>query len=111
MACGLRIDYTIRWLGIPLGWATLITGYDPPHSFEDTQTRGPYARWVHQHHFRTADGGTWIEDEVSYRLPLGPLGHLAHALLVGRQLRAIFEYRGIAIEKWMVPEPEREPHR
>lgn len=99
-----RIRYTIFWLGIPLGWTTHITGYDPPHFFEDTQTRGPYARWVHQHHFRTENGGTWIEDEVSYRLPFGPIGSLAHAVLVGPQLRAIFAFRGRTIEALLAPD-------
>jgi ligand-binding SRPBCC domain-containing protein len=103
MASGLRIDYTIFWLGIPLGWTTLISGYDPPHFFEDTQARGPYARWVHQHRFREADGGTWIEDEISYRLPFGPLGKLVNWLMVGRQLRAIFEFRGRAIQALLAP--------
>jgi hypothetical protein len=34
-----------------------------------------------------------IEDRVVYRLPLGALGRAAHALLVGRQLRAAWDYR------------------
>ena len=93
MRLGARLEYTIRWLGLPLRWTTVITGYRPPFYFEDSQMRGPYARWVHQHRFREADGGTWVEDQVSYRLPFGVLGRLAHPLLVRRQLRAIFEYR------------------
>ena len=32
-------------------------------------------------------------DVVDYALPLGPLGALAHALVVRRQLDAIFAYR------------------
>src|SRR2546422_7629474 len=29
-------------------------------------------------------GGTWVEDRVTYGLPLGPLGHAAYALVVRR---------------------------
>jgi len=93
MKLGAQIEYTIRWMGLGMGWTTVISGYRPPTYFEDTQLRGPYAQWVHQHRFREADGGTWVEDRVLYRLPLGPLGHLAHRLGVQRQLREIFTYR------------------
>jgi hypothetical protein len=34
-----------------------------------------------------------VEDRVTYRLPLGPLGRAAHALLVRRQLAAMWRYR------------------
>ena len=91
---GARIDYEIRWLGLPVAWQTIITAYDPPHSFEDWQASGPYAFWRHRHGFQPADGGTLISDRVEYALPLGFFGRMAHALAVGRQLRGIFEYRG-----------------
>ncbi len=102
MRLGARLEYTIRWLGLPLRWTTVITGYHPPFFFEDSQMRGPYARWVHQHRFREADGGTWVEDQVSYRLPFGVLGRLAHPLLVRQQLRGIFEYRAKSIQDLLV---------
>ena len=43
---------------------------------------------------REEDDGTRMIDTVRYALPLGPLGVLAHALVVRRQIRRIFEYRG-----------------
>ncbi|HXJ69397.1 MAG TPA: hypothetical protein VNM39_10860 [Verrucomicrobiae bacterium] len=35
---------------------------------------------------------------IRYELPFGPLGELAHALFVRRQLAAIFDYRRSVIE-------------
>lgn len=90
---GLRIEYRIRPFGIPRKWVSGITAYDPPHRFVDEQLRGPYAGWHHEHGFRAADGGTEVTDTVSYALPLGPLGRLAHVLFVRRQLEAIFAFR------------------
>ena len=43
--------------------------------------------------FSRSGGGTWVEDRVTYRLPLGPLGRVAHALLVRRQIAAMWRYR------------------
>ena len=95
---GLRIEYRIRPLGVPQKWVSEITAYAPPHRFVDEQVKGPYAKWHHEHVFRSVDegpmaGGTEVTDTVTYALPFGPLGRLAHALVVRRQLESIFEYR------------------
>ncbi len=87
------LDYRIRWLGLPLRWRTVIREYDPPARFVDVQVLGPYDRWEHRHLFVEDRGGTWVEDRVTYRLPLGPLGRAGHAFLVGRQLARIWAYR------------------
>src|ERR1700675_293932 len=86
MAAGAVFDLRLRCFGVPLRWRSFIREYDPPVRFVDVQVRGPYARWEHRHLFLTEQGGTWVEDRLAYRLPFGPLGRLAHALLVGRQL-------------------------
>ena len=95
---GLRIEYRVRPLGVPQKWVSEITAYDPPHRFVDEQVKGPYAKWHHEHRFRAVEegpmaGGTEVTDTVTYALPFGPLGRLAHGLLVRRQLESIFEYR------------------
>lgn len=93
MRPGLRIEYRIRPLGFPQKWVSEITAYEPPHRFVDEQRTGPYARWRHEHGFRAVDGSTEMTDTVTYALPFGPVGRLAHALFVRRQLEAIFGYR------------------
>jgi hypothetical protein len=40
-----------------------------------------------------------MRDRVRYALPLGPLGPLAHRLVVGRDLEAIFTYRLKKVEE------------
>lgn len=92
MKAGALIDYTIQLYRIPMRWRTGITKWNPPHSFEDTQLRGPYAKWVHTHRFTEHNGGTTLHDRVVYALPLGPLSIIAWPL-VHRQLGRIFDYR------------------
>ncbi|HUQ44032.1 MAG TPA: NAD(P)H-binding protein [Candidatus Limnocylindria bacterium] len=111
MRTGLEIDYRITpLLGIPMGWRTRIEAFDPPHSFADTQLKGPYKRWEHRHTFTEVAGGTRIEDELFYELPLGPLGALAHRLVVRDQLLEIFRHRARTIESiFATPAPNPQP--
>jgi hypothetical protein len=103
MRQGAVIDYTIRWLGLPVPWRTLISAYEPPHHFVDEQIRGPYRLWRHRHTFEPAARGTLVLDRVEYALPLGALGRAAHGLLVGYQLREIFRYRQEALKQFFGP--------
>lgn len=92
MGKGTVIRYRIRVRGIPVGWTSEITCWEPPLRFTDTQTRGPYRRWVHCHEFReTRDGtGTVATDAVAYDV-VG--GRVVNRLLVAAELRKIFDYR------------------
>ena len=97
MAAGAVIDYTIKVFGLRVRWTSLISDYNPPYKFIDVQLRGPYSFWHHTHYFEETAEGTMLRDEVSYILPLGPLGRLMHGLVVKRQLKKIFDYRARAI--------------
>jgi ligand-binding SRPBCC domain-containing protein len=93
IASGVHIQYRLKWHGIPLGWTTEITRWNPPHDFEDIQLSGPYKLWRHRHSFEEREGGTQMKDVVEYALPLGFLGSIAYWLQVRRNVEAIFDYR------------------
>jgi len=103
LTAGAVLDFRVRWLGVPLRWRSYVREYDPPYRFVDVQVRGPWARWEHRHLFLEDGGGTWMEDRVTYRLPLGPLGRLAHGVLVERQLRALWAYRQARLAELLAP--------
>ncbi|HKQ65536.1 MAG TPA: SRPBCC family protein [Methylomirabilota bacterium] len=97
------LDLKLSWLGVPMTWRAFIREWDPPYRFVDVQVRGPYARWEHRHRFLEERGGTWVEDRVTYRLPLGPLGRAAHALVVRRQIAAMWRYRTMRLGELVGP--------
>ncbi len=87
---GCLIDYRLKLRGIPIRWQTEISTWEPPFSFTDRQTTGPYRLWEHFHMFEDISGGTNVIDEVHYRVPGG---FLVHFLVVKRDLKKIFAYR------------------
>jgi ligand-binding SRPBCC domain-containing protein len=105
MRVGARIDYRLSLWGVPVSWRTRISAWEPMLRFVDEQEAGPYAHWHHLHEFEAEGNATRVRDEVTYRLPFGPLGELAHALWVRRQLRTIFDFREQAIAELMARTP------
>jgi ligand-binding SRPBCC domain-containing protein len=92
---GSRVVLRGRVMGIiPVRWVAVHTEYDPPHLFADVQESGPFARWIHRHHFLDdGRGGTILRDEVDYELPLAPLGRWLAGWFVRRTLDRMFEFR------------------
>ncbi len=96
---GTLIEYQLKLRRIPIRWKTEITQWNPPHDFVDTALKSPYKRWIHLHTFEEGKNGeTIMKDRVRYRLPLEPLGDLAH-WYVKKELKYIFDYRYKVIEK------------
>lgn len=94
MARGTLIDYRITLHGLPMRWKTEITAWEPPHRFVDTQRRGPYRLWIHEHTFEAREGGTLCRDRIDYR---APGGSWVHRRFVEPDLRRIFAYRRDAL--------------
>jgi len=89
-------------LNIPLKWITEITHVKHQQYFVDEQRKGPYKIWHHEHHFREVEGGVEMTDIVSYELPYGILGKLAHPILVKKKLNQIFAYRFKIVDELFV---------
>jgi len=103
MRAGARIDYRLRLYGVPFLWRTRITVWEPGVRFVDEQESGPFGVWIHEHRFDAlSPTSTRVRDRVRYRLPLEPLGRLAHPL-VRRKLERIFAYRGERVAELLAP--------
>jgi len=98
-------------LPLRLTWIAKITEFVWNDHFCDEQTSGPLAYWKHCHFIQpeTHDGlpGSLVTDKVTYALPLGRLGDLAHALAIRRQMKATFAFRQ---KKLLELLPARMPH-
>jgi ligand-binding SRPBCC domain-containing protein len=91
---GMIITYKVSPLfGIHLNWMTEITQVHPEKYFIDEQRFGPFKFWHHQHHFKTIEGGVEMTDVLTYGLPLGFLGRMAHSIIVKNKIKEIFTFR------------------
>ena len=94
MFAGALIEYKIKLSGIPFGWKTKISVWDPPYQFVDEQLKGPYVRWHHTHTFKDlGDGRTAMVDRVEFLSPGWILEPLINALFVEKRVEEIFKYR------------------
>jgi ligand-binding SRPBCC domain-containing protein len=99
MRRGTTIEYVLTTRRVPVRCRTEIVEWEPGRRFVDTQLKGPFRLWEHTHAFEERPDGTLIHDTVLYRMPYGPLGAIAHRLLVARDLERVFDYRRDAVER------------
>ena len=89
VSAGSRVVWRGWKFGLPTEHHTLITGFKAPHRedsgeaeawFQDSQERGRFERFRHDHYFREVISGvapvTMLRDEVRFALPFGALGKL-----------------------------------
>ena len=100
MRPGAEIEYRLQpsRAAVAVGVADRACG-SPGGLFVDVQISGPYSLWRHRHEFEPRGRTTLVRDHVEYALPLGPLGGLAHAAFVERDLTRIFDYRRAAVAR------------
>ena len=76
-------------------WTVRLIEREEPIRFVDETVSGPVARFHHTHSFAPGRRGTWIHDEVDYRI--GPGGRLGAAVdwVAGRVMLATFVWRAV----------------
>jgi len=99
MAVGTLIDYPLKIKGIPVKWRTEITDWNPPYSFTDSQIKGPYRVWIHEHRFEEVEEGTLMHDIVQFKSPGWFLEPAIHAMMIKPDLKQIFSYRIVEFGK------------
>jgi ligand-binding SRPBCC domain-containing protein len=99
---GLMISYQMKAvIGIPMAWLSEISHCQEPKRFVYEQRIGPFKFWSHEVCLTEFDNGIVVEDIVFYAMPMGYLGSLLNAVLIGDKLKQIFDTRHDYLEsKW-----------
>jgi ligand-binding SRPBCC domain-containing protein len=99
MEKGTFIDYKIKLNGISFKWKTQITAWENNRRFIDTQIKGPYKIWIHEHLFEEENGQVKMTDTVQYLSPGWFLEPIINKLYISKKVKEIFAYRTIELDK------------
>jgi ligand-binding SRPBCC domain-containing protein len=93
MESGALIDYRLKVGPVPIKWRTRIENWIDGRQFVDSQLKGPYTCWWHEHSFTPDGDKTLMTDKVYYSPPAGPIGKAVNSIFIAGQLQEVFGYR------------------
>lgn len=86
---GEEVTWEASFFGVRLHMTSKIIACERPREFTDEMQRGPFALWRHTHRFEPTGEGTLMHDAAEFASPLGPLGRIADALVLGSFMRRL----------------------
>jgi ligand-binding SRPBCC domain-containing protein len=112
IAANSRVVWRGWKFGLPIEHHTLITAFESPHNglayFEDSQERGRFASYRHEHFFRQHGDETTLEDRIHFALPFGLLGRIATKFILAPHFRKLVRQRFAMIKQLAEGEGWRE---
>ncbi len=81
-------------------WELDHENYVAGKEFTDVMMKGPFQEWKHRHHvLPDEEGGSFLIDTITYKIPGGYIGSFLCNRWIERQLRKTFEYRHRSMQK------------
>jgi len=105
IGAGQEVTWRARHLGVRQTLTSRITAFDRPRHFRDSQVRGAFRRFDHDHWFAPEGRGTRVREVFDYEAPLGILGRIAERLFLTRYMRRFLAERMAVVRS--VAESER----
>jgi ligand-binding SRPBCC domain-containing protein len=99
IALGETVTWEATHFGIRQRLTSEITIFERPLHFRDSQVRGPFRRFDHDHFFAVESGGTVMRDIFKYTSPLGLLGRIADRLFLRSYMTRFLQTRALAIKR------------
>ena len=97
---GTRIEFKVQGYGQVQTMVHEITGLVRPQKITETQIRGLFAKWIHEHAFEMNERGQAIViDRIDFNPPAGLLGLLVTAEKILDQLEEGFAHRHAQLQK------------
>ena len=97
---GEEVTWEATHFGMRQRLTTRITVFSRPGHFRDSQVRGAFRRFDHDHYFVALYGAaTLMRDEFDYDSPLGWLGRVADHFFLEAHMRSFLEKRNLLIKE------------
>jgi ligand-binding SRPBCC domain-containing protein len=95
---GQEVTWEATHLGVRQRLTARITAFDRPRHFRDSQIRGAFARFDHDHFFEDQNGSTVMRDVFDFASPLGLLGRFVDRLFLRAYMRRFLIDRAAVIK-------------
>lgn len=93
LALNDEVTWEARHFGFRQRLTSRIVELTRPAHFRDSQVRGAFAWFTHDHHFEPTATGTRITDVFAYEAPLGRAGRLSERLVLTGYMRRFLTRR------------------
>ena len=97
---GESVTWRAKHFGLNLKMTVSITDMDPPHSFTDEMTNGPFKKMRHKHIFKEVSGATVMKDIFEFESPLGIAGKLINRLFLENYMRKLLISRNAVVKHY-----------
>lgn len=81
MKLGDIVTWQARHFGVVQKLTVKITKFNNPYSFQDSQLKGIFAWFRHDHIFESLEGRTLMKDSFEFQCPFGILGKLVEPIV------------------------------
>lgn len=95
---GEEVTWEATHFGIRQRLTSRITQFNRPWHFRDSQVRGAFRRFDHDHYFRVEAGATHMREIFDYDSPLGPLGRLADVCFLKAYMTRFLRRRALFLK-------------
>jgi ligand-binding SRPBCC domain-containing protein len=93
MAVGARIVWKGKRWGISQQIIQEVATFDHEKLIALEQKQGPFAKWLHAHHFEASPAGTRIVERIDFEPPKGMLGFMITAKTINSDLDKLLAFR------------------
>ena len=95
---GEEVTWEATHFGIRQRLTSRITSFDRPRHFRDSQVRGAFSRFDHDHFFTVESGTTVMRDVFDYQSPFGLLGRCADRWFLRSYMERLLQKRALVIK-------------
>lgn len=99
LAEGDEVTWKAKHFGLWWKLTSRITRFERPAYFRDSQVKGPFARFDHDHYFEERGGGTRMLDVFDFNSPLGLIGSVVDRLLLRRYMVRLLRERNRVLKE------------
>ena len=94
-----EVTWEATHLGVRQRLTSRIIAFDRPRHFRDSQVRGPFRRFDHDHFFTNDGAATIMRDVFDYNSPCGWLGRCVDRLFLRNYMEGLLRRRADVIKR------------